>query len=512
MGIAFTKYVSITSSVGGSALVRTRELIGRVFTTNPLVPTESLVEFNSAAEVGSYFGTTSEEYLRTLFYFAWISKNNTRAKKLGFSFWASVATAPKIYGAKNSYTLAMFTPIAAGGMTITLGGVAGVLAALDFSAAGSLAAVAAILQVAIRAAHVTALWTAATVTFDATNSRFIFTGGATGPCTVAVTDGAETVGAAFGFVSPNAILSDGVAVTSLTDTLTQSAAGSNNFGTFCFTDAAGLVIVNVQEIAAWNAAQNVDFKYCQSVALADTATWSADLIAVEGVVLVNKGPTGEYHEMQDMVVEAATDYTRRNSVQNYMYQLFPTLTPTVNDTPTSDTLDNLRINYLGSTQQAGVTVAFYQRGVMMGSPDAPVDSNVYANEQWLKDAAATACMNLFLTVARVPRTNTGRGQIIGALMGVIDSNNQNAVGAVQNGTIAVRPSDSPLTALEIATITEDSGDPKAWYQVQTIGYWLNVSFVSYTTEDDRTEWKAVYILIYTKDDAVRKIEGSHVLI
>src|SRR4051812_47689543 len=117
MGIAFTKYVSITSTVQGAGPIRTRELIGRIFTTNALAPTGTLIEFTSAADVGNYFGTTSEEYLRALFYFGWISKNNTRPRKLGYSFWASVATAPLIFGAKNTYTLAMFTPIAAGGMT-----------------------------------------------------------------------------------------------------------------------------------------------------------------------------------------------------------------------------------------------------------------------------------------------------------------------------------------------------------------------------------------------------------
>ena len=236
------------------------------------------------------------------------------------------------------------------------------------------------------------------------------------------------------------------------------------------------------------------------------------LSGIEGCELTLIGPTGEYHAMQPMVILAATDYTKPNAVQNFMYQLFPTLTPTVSVTATSDTYDTLRVNYLGVTQEAGITLAFYQRGVMMGGAGAPTDMNVYANEQWFKDAAATAIMNLFLAVARVPRTPGGRAQIMGVLMGVIDNNTSGQAGAVQNGVIAVRDVGNPLSSLEITTISEDSNDPNAWRQVQTIGYWLNVSFVSYVTTDDRTEWKAVYTVIYTKDDAVRKVEGSHVLI
>jgi hypothetical protein len=509
MGIAFTKYVSITSTVQGAGAVKTRELIGRIFTTNPLVPTGTLIEFTTAADVGNYFGTTSEEYLRALFYFGWISKNNTRPRKLGFSFWASAATAPKIYGAKNTYTLAMFTGINAGGMTITLGGVAGVLAAIDFSGAGTLAAVAAIMQTKIRAAGGTPLWTAATVAYDATNNRFVFTGGATGACTVAVTDGAQGVAAALGWTSASAIKSDGVAAQTLTAMLDASASGSNNFGSFVFTDAAALNLVQVQEVAAWNEGQNVDYQYCVAVSSANAAAWSAALIAVAGVELVLAGPTGEYHGMMPMVILAATDYTKRNSVQNYMFQLFPTLTPTVNDTATSDTMDNLRVNYLGATQVAGASLAFYQRGVIMGSSSAPVDANVYANEQWLKDAAASAIMNLLVTAARVPVNDKGRAQVTGVLMAVIDNNSAGQVGAVQNGTISVG---KPLTQSQITFITEETDDPNAWRQVQTIGYWLNVGFDSYQTADNRTEWEALYTLIYSKDDAIRKVEGSHDLI
>jgi len=57
-----------------------------------------------------------------------------------------------------------------------------------------------------------------------------------------------------------------------------------------------------------------------------------------------------------------------------------------------------------------------------------------------------------------------------------------------------------------------TGDDLAWYQVQNTGYWLNADIQPYVTVDSRTEYKIVYVLIYSKDDAVRKVEGSHILI
>ena len=55
MPIPFSKYVAITSSVGGVAQASARELILRLITTNPLVPSGSVVEFDSVAAVAAYF-------------------------------------------------------------------------------------------------------------------------------------------------------------------------------------------------------------------------------------------------------------------------------------------------------------------------------------------------------------------------------------------------------------------------------------------------------------------------
>jgi len=53
MAIKFTKYINITSGVGGTALVANRELIARVFTDNVLSP-RNILEFTNASDVGTY--------------------------------------------------------------------------------------------------------------------------------------------------------------------------------------------------------------------------------------------------------------------------------------------------------------------------------------------------------------------------------------------------------------------------------------------------------------------------
>jgi hypothetical protein len=109
---------------------------------------------------------------------------------------------------------------------------------------------------------------------------------------------------------------------------------------------------------------------------------------------------------------------------------------------------------------------------------------------------------LLLSVGRVPANAEGRGQVMAILQDVNDR-------ALFNGVFSV---DKPLTVVQKLYIGQITGDDLAWYQVQNTGYWLNAEVQSYTTTDSRTEYKIVYTIVYSKDDAIRKVEGSHILI
>jgi hypothetical protein len=201
-----------------------------------------------------------------------------------------------------------------------------------------------------------------------------------------------------------------------------------------------------------------------------------------------------------MMILAATDYTSTNSVQNYMFQI-SNLTPSVSDDTTANTYDAIKVNYYGVTQTAGTLLAFYQRGSMMGLPNTPTTMNTYTNEIWLKDAMQAALMTLLLSQARVSANAQGQSQILAVLQSVIEE-------ATNNGTISANKA---LTPSQIAYINATTGDDTAWYQIQTIGYWVNCDIVPYTVGPD-TLYKAVYTLIYSKDDVINLITGEHVLI
>src|SRR5690606_12371783 len=124
--------------------------------------------------------------------------------------------------------------ITAGTLVVTAGANTATLAALDLSAASSFAAVAGILQTAIRAATGSP-FTSATVTFDAPTGAFQFVGSVAeaAPISVTVTGTANDLSTRIGW-GPSAIFSPGADVETLTDTLNASVDASTNFGSFLF--------------------------------------------------------------------------------------------------------------------------------------------------------------------------------------------------------------------------------------------------------------------------------------
>jgi len=509
MAISFKKYIDITSAVGGAAIVATRDLIGRIFITSDLIPTSTVVTFTTAEDVGKYFGTDSRAYKRAVWYFSFVGKQVTTPKSLSFYRWSNTGEAATIIGGKITGTLSEFQAITAGTFVLQLGGEGNItVSAIDLSTATSFADIAAVLQTAVRAADVNPAYASAIVLYDAANQRFVLTGGAVDGFPVSAAAG--TIPTLFELLNwaeganpvTNARWSDSQLIQTPTQTLDASTSISDNFGSFLFMGS--LTDEQKVEIAIWNDLQNVFYMFCLAVLPADATTTSADLIDISGtcMTLIDGTETNTFPEMMPMAILAATDYSRVDAAQNYMFQQ-GFLTPTVEDTSESNNYDSLRINYYGATQKAGKLIAFYQRGLMTGLSSDPTDMNVYANEMWLKDIIGASLMNMLLALGKISANRQGRGTVLAGIQVGVDQ-------ALFNGVISIG---KPLTQLQKAYITQVTGSAVAWHQVQDGGYWLDVVISSYvSTETGKVEWKATYTLVYSKDDAIRKVVGSDILI
>jgi Protein of unknown function (DUF3383) len=487
MAITMRKYVDITSGVGGASQVAGRELIARLFSSSPVLSPSTVYEMTSVEDVASYFGVSSSEYAYAAMYFGTISKSITKPSKISFYRYAPTATFARLQGIKVKTTLAQFQSITSGTFSIVVDGMT-IAATIDLSAAVSLADVALKVQTALSALQLNQL------TFNATDSSFrlqtyssMVINQATG--TVAVLMGLDKGIAANGAAADANPLNAFMASDNL----------SSNFGSFAFIDP--LSLQQHQDIAAYNTTLNVKYVQLIRVLEASAATWSAALMDYSGISLNLYAQPNDYLIMGIAGLLAATDYTRPNSTINFMYhQLAAPVT--VTDTMTSNAMDALRVNYYGQTQTAGHNISFYQRGLLTGLATAPTDINTYANEMWFKDSVIAAIMNLFLAMPKLAANATGRSQVRMTIQSIVEQ-------AVFNGTVSVGKT---LDNIQRTYVTTLSNDITAWRKVEQSGYWLNVVIQKTVAPSGSAEYKAVYTLIYAKDDVIRKVEGSHVMI
>lgn len=510
MPININYYVNITAGVGAAETIPARQLIPMFFDDNALIPSGSFVNFpnnnDAAANVLAYFGAGSAEYKRALFAFSWVSKSIRQVPSMSFARWNSSACAPQIFGdtTNTSKVVATWAAISSGAFSLTMGTHTYVLSAIDFTGAATLADVAEIVEDAVQAqTGGGALWTGATVTYNATTARFELLGGATGAAVISVAagSGGSDIAAQLGWLSAQTILGPGAAIQSITACMNEVVAQNNNFGSFGFI--ATLNTTQITEAATVNAGYNNVFMYsipCTS------STATAIQTAVSGIAgctttLTADGDATQYEEMDPMLIMGATDYTAVNGTQNYMFQQFPGQLPVITTDAGAATYDALKVNYYANTQQAGQIVNLYQRGIMNGGANAPAAQNTYANECWLKGAMQSALLTLLLNLNKISANLRGQSQVLAIVQSVIQQ-------AVANGSISVGRT---LTETEILYITNATGDPNVWQQIQNIGYWVTTTITTVVISNV-TQYIINYTLIYAADGVVNKITGTDIQI
>lgn len=497
MAIGQSHYVKITSGVGGVSQVRKRDLILRVFTPSILVSPDGVLEFTSPDGVGAYFGYSSEEYRRAVFYFKYISPSISTPSKLSFARDQSEESVPLVLGTSSTWSVQTIRQVE-GGISGTVGGKKFNTGNIPVSTATSLSDISVAITAALQQLDFET-FKGCSVVYNPLLARFEFSGGVCESVVVKFTGGelAKSVG-----------LAGGESIKGIAEPLSESefiAVAddiSNNYGSFLLTRK--LELTQVIELAMANQAKNVQFIYLVGCTPLEAEEYSAALLSIGsiGLTLIDEDNT-DFDEQIPGIIMAATNYNRRNGVTNYMYKQFSGVTPKVTTNRDARKFDKLRINYYGQTQNAGNTIEFYQRGSLMGGGTSPVAMNVHANEQWLKDACAAVLLSQQIALERIPANETGVSLVLTALQ-------QDPIEkALTNGTISRGKS---LDIIQKNYITQLTDDENAWMTVQMSGYWLNAWVESYINESGETEYQIVYLLIYGKDDAIRKITGTHVLI
>ena len=508
MSIPIKKYAAITSAAAKTAAAAYKDLIARVFTTNPLFAANTVYEFTSSADVSNFADALSAEAQFAAEYFGWVSKRANQAQKISFMRYSFDALAPYMYTAKALPPLADIKAVTAGSMIVNLGATAYTISGLDFSSITSYADAASIIQTAIRANTAGgALYTSAEFTYSASPAGFTLKGGQTGAAQInycASASSGTDLAALLGLDAAGApILSEGTAAASITDILNKTIDISTNFVTFGFLSAAD-AYSNLDAIGAWTDEQNNEYLHCFDLGASNYAEGIAIAAAHAGMCAnynINYGISGINPAwLMPAVLAATTSYNKPNGVKNFMFQEFPAQAVSIgnNDGTLYQTLDNLNINYNGQTQKAGQKIAFYQNGFNADG----TDTAVFINEAWLKDQISTDILNTFLSLDFVSADKDGEAVITG----ILENNASKALNnhVFSNGKI--------LTQTEKAYITQVFGDDNAWLDVQNNGYKFAVEIVQQTAQGGAVIYIGNYTLVYQKNDVIRKVTGSNILI
>lgn len=503
MSISIDRYVSITSGVIGAQAVAQRELVGMRFTTDLKVPVDAVITVDSDGAI-DYFGASAPETVFANQYFSYVSPAPaSRAARLRFGAWANVDRAARVFGAGTSTLIGDLTVISTGSINLTLGDYQTTVSAIDLTEDVTFADVAATIQAAIRAVTAGgAAWTTATVTFDALAGAFNLVAGTAGDAAVSVASSitGTDLSQLIGWRNTGTIYSPGLDAESPLEAFRRVEQITDSFGSASF--GASITEAQAVALAQYIAAQNVKYQFYVPVTADNEASFYAALKDIQSTGLILNGTAGQYKESIPAAIMAATNYDRRNATVNYMYRQVGGMTADVTTDAVADDYDTKRISYYGETSSAGQKLAFFQRGFLQGTATSPVDMNVHANEQWLKAYLTARLLSLQLSLGKIPANNEGRGIVLAQ---VVDGVNLGKF----NGTISVGKN---LTTAQQIAVTQLTGDPEAWRDVQINGYWADVAIVEQTGPSGATEYVAQYTLAYAKNDVVRRIEGSHNLI
>lgn len=504
MAISKSRYVLITSGVGGASAVARRELIARLMTTNQKAPTNGVLEFGGGAStalknVGVYFGTTSAEYAFASKYFGFVSKDVKQADKISFARYTLQATSPQLISTENG-SLVELKAISDGSFKLSMGGASYEVKGLNFGTASSLADVASAIQTKIQANTAGGdVWKTATVSY--TNGSFILTGGKAGSAEITVATPASTgtdVSGLIGWsIDKNPVVSVGTDAETITQALERIANTSDNFGSFCFVET--LTTEQIEQVATWTNAQNVGYVFSQAVSPTNYATIQPVCAGMNGVCLTLDKNLDNAQYMP-MSIGACIDYSRPNASTNFMFNQFQGDVASVSTDADADKYDAVKVNYLGATQQAGKNISFYQRGYLQGDI---ADIGVFWNEMWLKDAISAEMLNMLLALKQLPANADGSNTARGILSGVIGEAKLN--GVIQSG--------KTLDNTQKAYITSLTADENAWREVEQNGYYLTVSVSKKVNSlNGLEEYHFEYTLIYEKGDSIRNVVGSDTLI
>lgn len=500
MAISMKKYVDIKSAINNIKTATEKDLIARIFTTSESL-TADVVECENIAEVGTIFGASSDEYKIAEKYFSFINKYARSPRKISFAknfVGGEYAEVKGIVELTMDNDYENFQTIMSSSKTLTID-INGTSTDLSIIISTEVYTDIDTVCNAVKTAINTELSTATiAVTCNYASGKFSFKANSKANQTISLSgDVADIIKISSSF---NPIVITGRAVSTYSQVFETIYQTSNNFATFVFlglTDSTELA--TLANYVALNYPS--EFMTVIPVSSSNYSTIQSAVATIDGVSLELCGATedtGKYNFVLPMSITATTDYNKENGTVNYMYTQDSNSKVVVDNDTEAEQYDDVKVNYYGRTQQAGQKLAFYQNGVLQGKYQ---DQNIFVNEIWLKDALTTKYINYMMLTSNWYANKAGQAIGQGLAMDVIDR-------AKLNGTITTEKEISEADKVYIYNVTSDEN---AWRQIYQEGYYLTTSIVKKTINNQET-YVFNYVLLYSKGDSIKKVEGIDILI
>lgn len=452
-------YIQVTNTVEDS-LNNAKTFAGLALTINPAIPTTNpILQFTNLPDVGTYFGTGSNEYASARKYFASCQTAVTLPPYIYFGRLILSNVGAWLRGGEvddPATKLTALQAITAGVITVTVNGTSYVTTAIDLSTATSLSNAATLIETAITTAHVP-IATIFTLTYDGVRNTFYSANTDSGAASTLGYFSSTTTNLATILQmtqATNAVLSQGADAMTVTQNLTSLQGGfTDQFGLY-FVDNLNSMLTDTLnlELAQWVSDQGD--KYWSNV-------WSNE-VALESLTdttsiwyLVNQAGINNCSIFDEAIynnsdrvsaavgIIASVDLTQSNSAITLAWKQQTGLLPSVTNTNIARILDQKGINYYGKVALTGsaLTQNFFYPGAISGKW-VFVDNLVGA--VWIAFQCQFEVVAVFLGVGEVPIDPDGQGQVRTALNTALE-------GSKANGIVVTGLTFDNATAIEIKT-------------------------------------------------------------
>lgn len=487
MSINANRLVSITPRVisGGSADLETN---GLIITANALISADTpAMSFNTAKEVGAFFGYESNEYKVGSQYFAGVTNQTKTIKTLWFGRDLTAVGSAWIRGGASP-TLAVLKLITDGAFNIDLNGSAVTITAVDLSACTSLSDVATVIE---------GKFTNATVTYNSDLNKFIITSTITGASSTIGYATAPASGTDLGLVlgltaDTGAVLSQGNDALTVAANMDRITGVTRNF--VGFTTLSTVSDSIAVDYAAWADIDDdyVYFYHSNNSNLLSKSTNTSSVPVTLQAYNTTASIFGDAYDAAFMLaIGASIKWDSANALKTWFAKSTSGLNAKVLSDTEAEALESIRCNYIGQFATRNAEFTLLNRGCLSGTLYGFID--VLYGAIWLRARLQRGLMDCFAGNNRIPYNANGYGILATFIAEAV----QEALG---NGVIDVglAISDSQKSII-MNEIDEDIS-----VELLNNGYWYKIADPTANARADRQS--PVMAMYYTYAGSVQQIE------